>query len=79
MNVYDDIDLYVTEMPPGIDDVEIMLMAITGGITLFPLIRVEGRAAARDFLVKLAATLVHGIELMDAEIEAEAAQEAEDE
>ena len=67
MNVYDDIDLKLSEMPDGINDIETILLAVNAGIILYPLVRIDGKAAVRDFLVKLAATIVHGIELVDAE------------
>ena len=67
MNVYDDIDFQLNDIPPGINDVETMLLALSAGIVLFPIIRVGGKAAVREFLVKLAATIVQEIELMDAE------------
>ena len=75
MTLWDDICAMHQEMPPGFNTLEQVLSAVQMGLTLFPIIGVEGAAARRGFLVKMAATLVHGIELMDAE----AAQEADDE
>ena len=70
MTIWDDICAEQQEMPKGLDTEEDVLCAVQMGITLFPVIGVAGLAARREFFVKLAATIVHGIELMDVEIEA---------
>ena len=81
MTLWDDICAVQQEIPTSFNTIEQVLSAVQMGLTLFPIVGVDGAAARRGFLVKIAATLVHGIELMDAEIdaEAEAAQEADDE
>ena len=75
MTLWDDIGAIQQEMPTAFNTIEQVLSAVQMGLTLFPIVGIEGPAARRGFLVKMAATLVHGIELMDAE----AAQEADDE
>ena len=72
MTIWDDICAEQQEMPKDFDTVVDVLRAIHLAITLFPIIGVAGLVAKREFLVKMAATMVHGIELMDAEIEATA-------
>ena len=80
MNIWDDICAMQLEIPKGLNTDMDVLIAVQMGITLYPIIGIAGPAARREFLVKTAATLIHGIELVDAEIEAdaEAAQEADD-
>ena len=72
MTIWDDICAEQQEMPRPLGTEWDVLHAIHVGITLFPIIRVDGLAARREFFVKLAATIVYGIELVDAEIKATA-------
>ena len=80
MTLWDEICAVQQEIPMSFNTIEQVLSGVQMGLTLFPIVGIEGAAARRRFLVKITATLVHGIELMDAEIEAdaEAAQEADD-
>ena len=71
MTLWDEICAVQQEMPEDRYTIEQVFSAVHMGIILYPIIGVEGAAARRKFLVKMAATLVHGIELIDAEIEAE--------
>ena len=77
MTLWDEICAVQQEIPTSFNTIEQVLSAVQMGLTLFPIVGVEGAEARRRFLVKITATLVHGIELMDAEIEA--AQEDYDE
>ena len=79
MNIYADVDRELNMVPPGINDVETMLLAVSAGIILYPLVRVEGKDAVREFLIKLTATIVYGIERMDADSAAEEAQDTDEE
>ena len=79
MNIYADVDRELNMVPPGINDVETMLLAVSAGIILYPLVRVEGKDAVREFLIKLTATIVYGIERMDAESAAEEAKDTDEE
>ncbi len=80
MKIWDDIEAAKQTMPEGLFTVEDTLRAVSLGLVLSPIIFTKGTAATREFLVKTAATLVHAIEIVDAEIEAEAdeAQDADD-
>ena len=80
MTIWDDICATQQEIPKGLNTDMDVLTAVQMGLTLYPIITLGHPAARREFLVKMVATLVHGIELVDAEIEAEAeaAQEADD-
>ena len=77
MTLWDDICAVQQEIPTSFNTIEQVLSAVQMGLTLFPIVGIEGAAARRRFLVKITATLVHGIELMDTEIDA--AQEDYDE
>ncbi len=81
MTIWDDIEIAKQTMPASFCTVQDTLLAVSMGIALSPIMFAEGHAATREFLVRLAAPLVHAIELVDAEIEAEfdEAQDVDDE
>ena len=81
MTIWDDIRQGMESLPVNISTANDVVEVLEIGIDLAPITCNFDAATTRASFVKFAAVAAHGIELMDAEInaEAEAAQEADDE
>ncbi len=75
MTIWDDIQAETVNVPTRLLSKEEVIEVMNLGVLLVPTMCVFGQEATRLILVKLAAVAVHGIEIIDAEIEADADDE----